>query len=202
MRKVNYEKGWEPADLLKIKVNRYAYEVQEKLGNYNISVQVSSEQVEKLLNDVIDVEIEEVEKEEVTRGSISVRKGGAGKYYSVKNIHLRLSDFLELVFNLYQGDIKSKLIISFIFLFRLMVQLGVDLEEEQTMVCVALYNITKRYTVTDDDVIKYIVGELRESYYIELDKNKIGNILSELIKMGLVSVEEGRYELTQKIVFN
>lgn len=202
MRKANSEELWEPVELLEIKVNRYAYEVQEKLDIYNISIQVSSRQVETLLNDVIEVELKEAKNEtEVTRGSIHIRKGRTGKYYSVKNLHLHLTDFLELGFNMVQGDIKNKLIASSIFLIKLMEQLGINMEEEETAVCVALYRATKRYAITDDNIVKCITGELRESDYIELNEKKIGNILSDLIEMGVISVEEGRYEVTQEILF-
>lgn len=202
MRKKTSEKLWEPVELLEIKANRYAFEVQEKLDIYNISVEVNNGQMETLLNDVIEVELEEVKKEtEITRGDILIRKDGSGKYYSIKNISLHLTDFLELSFNMAQGRIKDKLIVGAIFLIKLMEQFGVNLEEEQTAVCVAIYKVKKRYVITDDNVIEYITRELRESDYMELNEKRIWNILSELIEMGIVSVEDGRYEVTQVLLF-
>lgn len=203
MREEDSEKLYKPVELLEIESDKCAYEVQEKLDIYNIPIQVTNREIEKLFNDVLEVELEEASEEtEVTRGGIYVRRDGAGKYYSVKNICFHLTDLLELVFSLAQADKKrDKFFVALIFLIKLMKQLEADMNEEESAVCVALYRVTKRYAVTDDNIIKCITEELMENGYIELSEKTVGNVISELMEFGIVSVEEGRYEVTQMLLF-
>lgn len=193
---------WEPAELLEFKPARFTYEVQEKLNIYDIPVRLDSKQIEKLFNDVVEVELEETEKEtDATKGKVSVRRNGKGKYYSIKNIHLDLIGLIEFGFNLVAADKRTKLIVAAIFLKKIPGQLGVDMEEEQVAACVALYKAAKRFVVTDDNVMEHIARELKESGYCELSRKEIDKALSELIQMGIVTVEEGRYEVTEEIYF-
>lgn len=193
---------WEPAELLEFKPARFTYEVQEKLNIYDIPVRLDSKQIEKLFNDVVEVELEETEKEtDATRGKVSVRRNGKGKYYSIKNIHLDLIGLIEFGFNLMAADKRIMLIVAAIFLKKILGQLGVDMEEEQVAACVALYKAAKRVVVTDDNIMEHIARELKESGYCELSRKEIDKALSELIQMGIVTVEEGRYEVTEEIYF-
>ena len=193
---------WEPAELLEFKSARFTYEVQEKLNIYDIPVRLDSKQIEKLFNDVVEVELEETEKEtDATRGKVSIRRNGKGKYYSIKNIHLDLIGLIEFGFNLTAADKRTMLIVAAIFLKKILGQLGVDMEEEQVAACVALYKAAKRFVVTDDNVMEHITGELKESSYCKLSRKEIDKALSELIQMGIVTVEEGRYEVTEEIYF-
>lgn len=202
MGKKDSEKSWDSVELLEIKADRYVDEVQDELDIYNISVQISSEQMEKLLNDVIAVELEEVKEEaEATRGSIHIRRDGSGKYYSVKNIKLSLTDFLDMGWDLVTGETRFKLFTCTVFLLKLMKRLGADLEEEQAAVCVALYRVGKHYAITDDNLIGFIDSELQDNDYMELGERKIRRIVSGLVEMGIVSLENGRYEVTQQLVF-
>ena len=203
MRRPCFKKSGKTVELLELKANRLAYDVQERLDFYDISLQVDIEQMETILNDVIKVELEEVkEVPEATKGKVTIWKGKFGKYYSVKNIYFRLSDFLDYGFSLTQAnEISSMLIVSAILLWKLVERLGFDLKEEQTAVCVALYRLTKRYAITDDNITEHVDLELQESGYGELDRRAIGKALSGLMEVGILSIEEGRYEVAQKIVF-
>lgn len=202
MKKINTEKALESAELLEFKAKKYINDVQEEMDIYNISLQISSSQIIKVFNQVIEVEKEEVTEEtEVFRGSVHIKKDGSGKYYSVNNIHFYLTDFLEFGFDLLQKETNGKLIACAFFLIKLIEHLGYSLEEEQTIVCIVLYRVAKRYMVTDDNVIRYITEEMIQSDYIGLDERKIWNILSELIEMGIISVEDGRYRVVQELVF-
>lgn len=201
MRKSSNEKIWEPVEVLEIRTDHYIYAVQEELDDYNISVQIDHSQIESLFNFVLEVEMEESTEEEVTRGQVYVRKDRKGKYYSIKNIQLHLSDFLDFGFSISQGGTKSKFIVCIIFLIKLLEQLGAELEEDETAICVCLYNASKCYALTDDNIIKCIADELRKSDYLELNDRKIEGTILNLIDMRIVSVEEGRYQVTQTLVF-
>lgn len=201
MEREELEQKWEAVEVLELKVNKFIYEIKEKLDIYNLDIQISNVQMETLLHDVLEVEMEETEAPEVTKGYVHIKKDGKGKYYALKNLYFFLVDFLEGVFNLTQTDKKYWIVVGAIFLYRIMQQFGVDMSEEQTAICVALYQAAKRYVVTDENVMKYIVEGLRESDYCELGEKKIGRELSELIEMGLVSIEDGRYEITEILLF-
>lgn len=201
MEKEIFKEMGKAVEILDIKPKRYVYEVQAGLDIYGISFEMSSGQAKELLNEVIKVEGKEAEQEtEVTRGRVSVKKGGDGKYYSVKNIHFHLSDFLELGYSLIQENSYGRLIVGTILLVKLLEQLGVDLEKEQVAVCVALNRAAKHCVITDDNMIKCITNELYEDDAFALKEQEIKNILWELTEMGIVSVEEGRYEVTQELI--
>lgn len=196
------KKRWESAELLEFKSAGFTYEVQKKLDIYDIPIRIDSIQMEKLFNDVVEVEMGEVEKNtDTTKGRISIRRDGKGKYYSVKNIHLDLFDLMEFGFNLITTDKRAMLIVAAIFLKKLLGQLGMDMEEEQAATCVALYKAAKRFAVTDDNIMEHITKELEESDYCELSTKEIDRSLSELIRTGIVTIEEGRYEVTEEIYF-
>lgn len=192
----------EPAELLEFKSIRFTHEVQEILKIYNITVQIDSKQMEKLFNDIIDVEQEVVKKElDTTRGKILVRMDGTGEYRSIKNIRLHLFDLLDFCFNLIQTEKWAKPIVAAIFLKKFLEQLAVNMEEEQIAVCISLYKATKQYTVTDDNITEHIAQELKDSDYCELSIKEIYKALSELIKMGIINIDEGKYEVTEEIGF-
>ena len=64
----------------------------------------------------------------------------------------------------------------------------------------ALYNAEKHYVITDDNIIRNIANELKENDYIELSERKISKVVLGLTEMGIVSIENGRYKLTQKLM--
>ena len=98
MRKKVSPKLWNSVELLEINTDRFWDEVQDELGIYNISIQIKSEQMEKRLNDVIEVELEKVQEEtEVTRGVVHIIRDGSGKFYSVKILNLVSLNFWNLV---------------------------------------------------------------------------------------------------------
>lgn len=199
MEQKQNEKQWEPIELLELKVNRYVHDVQEKLDICNISVHIDSKQIETLFNDTIEVDLEEIEAPETTRGSIHVKRDGSGKYYSIKNISFYITDFLELGLNLIQTETKYKIVISAIFLLKLLKQLGVNLEDEQTVVYVALHQAAKHYVITEDNVTECVLDELGTSSYMNLSREDIKNILLKLLDMGIISVENGIYGVFQKL---
>ena len=65
----------------------------------------------------------------------------------------------------------------------------------------ALYQATKQYIVTDDNVIGYILTELKNWDDMDFCEQEVEELLEELIDMEIVSIEEGRYEVKQKVVF-
>lgn len=191
-----------PVELLELKVNKYVHDVQESLDMFNVPVQISGEQMEKILNDILEVDIEHVKETEVSKGDVRIGRYGKGRYYSLKNI--RLLYFMDLVSALFQmdkiqSDTKYMICIGVSLLLRLAEQLGIELTEEQTAICVALYQATKHCAVTEDNITQCIARELEEENYLGYTNEKIKKVLSELTNMGIVSVENGIYKLAEKV---
>lgn len=195
------EQRWEASDFLELKPNVFWHEVKEELDIYDLSVPIDSGWLKKLFHDTLEPEVEEVEEAEVTKGWTYLKPNGKGGYLSLKNLEFHLVDFVESVFNLLQTNTACGAIAGVIFLYRLFKYLEVELDEEQTAVCVVLYQMTKRCVITDENVIKCVAQGLRESDYDMLNEKAIENAISELIKIGLVCIEDGRYEVTETIRF-
>ncbi len=194
-----FKRKEKPVELLELKVNKYVHDVQESLDMHNVPIQVSSEQMEKIFNNILEADIEYIKEAEVSRGDVRIRRDGKGRYYSIKNIHIHLSDFLELGFSMIQTERKYMIFAGGICLLKLMEQLGIDLTEEQTTICVALYQATKHHMVTDNNIGQYMVHELEEENYLEYTNEKIEKVLLELINMRIVSIENGIYKIAEKI---
>lgn len=202
MEQMDHVKDRELVEFFEFKANRFLREVKKKADIYGISVEITDGQMEKLFLDVVEAEREELtEAPEIMRGSVYVRKDGSGTYYSYKNIRFCLTDFFELVVNLTQTETKYRLVVSAIFLIRILKQLGCQLSEEQTVVCTAIYQASKHCALTDDNVLQCIVQELRESNYWNTEEEQIEKPLLKLEEIGFVSIVEGRYEVTEKILF-
>ena len=98
-----------------------------------------------------------------------------------------------------QAKGKGRIIVGAIFLLRIMQKIGYALSEEQTMSYVVLYQLSKRYVITDENILQYVNRELKENNYY-MPQDKINKAFSELIEIGLVVIENGRYEVTEKLV--
>ncbi len=64
---------------------------------------------------------------------------------------------------------------------------------------VVLYQLSKKYVITDENILQYVNRELKENNYY-MPQDKINKAFSELIEIGLVVIENGRYEVTEKLV--
>lgn len=186
-------------EILTLNTDELLYEIKEKLDVYDLSLSISNTWFEALLCDVLKVEEEEVENPEVTRGCVYVRREGTGRYVSIKNCKFFLIDLLEGAFNLAQAKGKGRIIVGAIFLLRIMQKIGYALSEEQTMSYVVLYQLSKKYVITDENILQYVNRELKENNYY-MPQDKINKAFSELIEIGLVVIENGRYEVTEKLV--
>lgn len=198
MGKPYINEGWNSVELLDFQSNKYLYEVQEQLEDYDISVQINVEQIESFVNDTVDVDLKQVEDVEITRGFVRIKRDGKGRYYNIKNIRFHLVDFIDGIFNL---GIESdyKVIVGILFLTKMMGYLGVDLPEEYIAVCLALYNASKCYCITDENVIEIITRELEKSNYGEIKEEEVDEIISGLIDLDIVIIDNGRFRVAQKI---
>lgn len=193
---------WDIGEILDLKASRFLYEVEDKLDFYEIPIEINENQLERLFHDTLKTEDEEIEAPEITRGFAFIRKDATGKYYALKNIKFHLVDFLEAVLALIQAEQRYRLIFAGIFLFKIMQHLGTDLSEEHIAILVVLYQMTKFYEVTDENVMNIIVQGLEENDYCELLEKSIKKKLSELMEMELVSIVDGRYEVTNILMLD
>ena len=191
-------------DFLELKPERYLRELQKKLDIYEISFQATEEQVTAVFMDTIDADIVEVtNQKEATRGKVYIKKDKTGKYMSIKNIRFSLVDFFERIFQFVetlQSDSKYwRIIVGSVALLGMFKQFGIELDEEMTGTCVALYQASKGQVITDESVVEVVNRQMEESGYEVLDEEEIYACLSEMIKLGIVTVVNGRYKVVEKI---
>lgn len=200
MRNEKFVRRKDVVDLISFNTENFLCEVQEKLDIWDIQVLSCSEQMKEIINNSIEVDLEELESEKDQTRSIYVCKDGSGKFYAIRNIRFCLFDFIEGIFNLITQE-EYRVIACVFFLCKMMKQMEVDLEDSQVAICVALYIETKQCVVTDENLIKAITDGLSRSSYYEIYEDDIYKDLKELMKLGIIKIEEGRYTLTQKVYF-
>lgn len=200
MGKNKLAQNWQAEDFLELNANKLLYEVKVDLSIYDLPLQINTVQLEELFHKTLIPEVEETEAPEVTRGWVKIKKDGTGKYVAMKNLHFYLLDFLEGVFSLVQTVPEYRLIVGTIFLIRMWQRMGINLVEEQTAAYVVLSQQIKRHTVTDENVLECMMRGLSESGYCGVSAEKTERLLSELIEMGLVFIDGGRYEATETIL--
>lgn len=200
MGKNRLDQNWQAEDFLELNANKLLYEVKEDLSIYDLPLQINKAQLEELFRKTLIPEVEETEAPEITRGWVKVKKDGTGKYVAMKNLHFYLLDFLEGVLGLVQTTPEYRIILGTMFLIRMWQRMGIDLGEEQTAAYVILSQQTKRYVVTDENVFECMLHGLSESGYSGLSMEKAEKILSELMDMGLVFIEDGRFEAAETVL--
>lgn len=200
MQNEKFVRRKDAVDLIAFDTENFLCEVHEKLDVWDIQVLSNSEQIKEIINNSIEVDLEELESEKDQTRCIYVCKDGSGKFYSIRNIRFCLLDFIEGIFSLITQK-EYWVIAGTFFLCKMMKRMEVDLEETQAAICVALYIQAKQCVVTDENLIKVITAGLSESSYCELYEDDICKDLKELMKLGIIKIEEGKYTLAQKVYF-
>lgn len=200
MQSRKFVKRKDTLDLIDFNTEEFLYEVQEKLDIWDIYILDNTEQMKEIINNSIEVDWEELESQKDQTRGIYVKKDGSGKFISIKNIRFCLFDFLAGIFNLITQN-EYWVVAGVFFLCDIIRQMGVNLEESQAAICVALYIKTKQCVVTDENLIKAITDGLSRSNYCELYEDDIYKDLKELMKLGIIKIEEEKYILTQKVYF-
>lgn len=200
MEKKEQGQLWDMMEVLELKPNWFWNGVKDELDDYQFSIEISVDRIESIIRDTLKAEEMETEKPETTRGVAFVRKGGNGRYYALKNIRFHCMNFLEAVMALIQTEPKYQMICGGIFLYHIIQYLGVDMSEEQTAVLMALYQMAKYYEVTDENIMDGLLRKLEERDYCELSEKEIRKRLSELIEMEAISIENGRYNVSEMLI--
>ena len=200
MQSENYVKRKDTVELIAFNTEEFMYEVQEKLDIWDISISCSLEQMKEIINNLIEVDLEELEPGKDQTRNIYVRKDGSGKFYAIRNIRFCLFDFIGEIFTLITQE-EYRIIAGVFFLYKMMKQIEVNLEESQAAICVGLYIGTKQFVVTDENLIKVITDVLSESVFCELCEDDIIEGIEQLVKLGIVKIKEGRYMITHKVYY-
>ena len=200
MQNEKFVRRKDAVDLIAFNTENFLHKVQEKLDVLDIQVLSSSEQMKEIINNSVEVDLEELELGKDQTRSIYVCKDGSGKFYAIRNIRFCLLDFIEGIFTLITQK-EYRVMAGVFFLCKMMKQIEVDLEDSQAAICIALYIETKQCVVTDENLIKAITDGLSRSSYYELSENDIYKDLKELMRLGIIKIEEGKYTLTQKVYF-
>lgn len=183
---------------LDINLQNIMYEVRRELKTDDANISDKYEELRKIINRTAQIEWEESNSENMpTKGACIRRKGKVG-YYSIKNIRFHLLDFIEAIVSLLSVD-KFPFVTSTIFLVKIIQMLGVELEENEAAVCIALYEETRQQIVTDSNLIKVISERLEEAGDYEISISEIYDEIDRLLELGIIEIKQGKYEITQKI---
>lgn len=189
----------EAVELLGIKEEKILCEVQRELEFLDINISVTCEQVKSILNNSMEVKVEEVEQPKEQTRRVYIRKGGVGKFYSVKNIKFYLVDFLEAIYSLLECEKDNRNIMSVFFLMKVLKQCEVELDDLQAIICIILYEETKQIVITDDNLTTIVNYRLNAEGYTEIGHKKIYDVIEELVDLGIVEITAGRYNVVQKL---
>lgn len=182
---------------LDINLQNIMYEVRRELKTDDANISDKYEELRNIINRTAKIEWEESNSENTpTKGACIRRKGKVG-YYSIKNIRFHLLDFIQAIFDLLSA-VKFPFVASTIFLVKIIQIVGVELEENEAAVCIALYEETRQRTVTDLNLTKVIGERLKEGDY-EISISEIYDEIDKLLELGIIEIEQGKYEITQKI---
>lgn len=192
-------------ELIGFKYNKYLYEVCCDLKVYDLSMPVDDEQVKALLDKTIKVTLEETNSNvQKTRGEalIVIHKDGKGQCFTIKNIQCLIVPFIETCFNIvYASTPPIRFLYATIFLNNLCKQLRVGLDEEEVAVSIALYSMTKQYVVTDENLFTLISKKLDEMEYGGLKEKQLYNIVTRLTDLEIITIENGKYTVSQYVYF-
>lgn len=183
---------------LDINLQNIMYEVRRELKTDDANISDKYEELRNIINRTAKIEWEESNSENTpTKGACIRRKGKVG-YYSIKNIRFHLLDFIQAIFDLLSA-VKFPFVASTIFLVKIIQIVGVELEENEAAVCIALYEETRQRTVTDLNLTKVIGERLKEEGNYEISISEIYDEIDKLLELGIIEIEQGKYEITQKI---
>lgn len=75
------------------------------------------------------------------------------------------------------------------------------LNEEEAAVCVALYSVTKQHAVTDENLVNLILQKLNAMEYGDLEDKQIYSIIKRLTDLEIVTIDNGKFILSQYVYF-
>lgn len=159
--------------------------------------------MEAIFNQTVELEREEIESSSNRTRGVHIKMDHSGRLWSVRNIRFGLADCLDGIFNIACTVGKKEYLIfaSAIFLYKFIKRMGIDLKERQTVIIVTLYQESKHNAVTDENLEEVMGQGLRQSGYRFMDIDEIYSELKKLKNLGIIEIQEGKYQIAQKIYF-
>lgn len=195
-------KKYKTSQLLNINMCEYLNEVEKELKFYDMDISCKEEQqIKELIDSSLEVETEKLGHETELSRDIVIRQGIFGTYYSVKNIKLKLVDILEGLLSIIGSNPLYQTVFIVILLHRLFVQMKIDLEEMEVTLCVILWDVGRQIQITDQNVVEIVNKGLNDTHYIKMEEGRTFQVLNEMIRKGIVVVEEGKYRIATKVRF-
>lgn len=151
--------------------------------------------IKKILNDAIEIEVEENPDQSHRERGFIKKKNDAGIYISIKNIHISVGIILDA---LSVGKEMNPLAIV-IFLYNLFKQLRVDIDKWQMAIYMILYEENRHINITDENLLSLIQNKITEYGYEKAESDKIMNTIGELYNKKLICIENGEYKANEKV---
>lgn len=190
------------SELLNINMREYLNEVEKELRFYDMDISCEEErQIKELIDSSLEVETEKLGHEKELSRDIVIRQGILGTYYSVKNIQVKLVDILEGLLGVIGGNPLDRTAAMVILLYKLFGQMKIDLDEMEVALCVILWDAGRHIQITDENVIEIVNKGLKDMHYIKMEEGRTFQVLNEMIRKGIVTVEAGKYRIATKVRF-
>lgn len=182
-------------DLLNFDLVQMKKDVVKECQFEDILFDCSINDMKKFLNYAIEIEVKECSDQDHRERGVIRKKNGAGKYISIKNIHVSVEVILEAL--AVMNDMKPITIV--IFLYNLFKQLCVDIDKLQMAVYMILYEESRYINITDENILLIIQNKIVEYGYGKVDKDEIMDTINELYNKKLICIEEGTYKAKEKV---
>lgn len=181
-------------DLLGINLVQMKKNVVNECQFEDVIIDYSINDIKKVLNEAIDIEVEEDTKSLRERGFV-ICKNDEGTHISIRNVHISIKIILETLAALQK---MTPIAIS-IFLCNLLQQLRVELDRRQMAVYMILYRESKSVEITDENLLNIIQNEIVGYGYEKMGNNEILDIVNFLYNKRLVEIDDGIYKAAEKI---
>lgn len=202
MQEGKFVKRKDSSELLNFNIENYLYEVKRELKACGTEISIGGKQMKKIFNQSVEMEIEKQRDDGIYTKGIWKKKDGTGKYITYKNLRFLWLDFIQMIIGITEnGEKIHRIFIVSTFLLHMIKQLGIKLGEKQVAICSMLYIEMKSKAITDENIKAVLAHGLEENGYGQMSREDIYNELNELIKLGIISMKNGKYIITQKIYF-
>lgn len=201
MRKKKVWKREKPSELLDINMYEYLNEVGKELRIYNVDISCKEEQIKELIDSSLEVETKKLRHEKELTRDIVIRQGILGTYYSVRNIQIKLEDVLAGLMEIINSNSTCRKVALAILLYKLFVQIKIDLDETEVALCIILWDAEKQTHVMDENVVEIVNKGLDDMHYMKMEEREIYQALNKMIRKGIVAVDAGRYRIATNVRF-
>lgn len=191
-----FEKRTDYAELIGFDFNSFYNGMKKELHEEVLVFEEKKGYFEKIICDSLEFNI--VEENISSQRGIYQYRDEEGRFISIKNIRFNIYGLTIAVLTLGAG-LGSPYLSTAIFLASLFQCLSIKINQKQLLIYTILVDQSKDMIITDDNVVLIINDGLKGTYYSEMEKEEIFYNLNKLIKLKIIDVDGGKYEMKEKL---